>query len=189
MVMSEAWRLFVGVALDDAWTSLLSDTAEQLQPALERRVRWVRPELYHVTIVFLGDQPADRAADIGEALTAAAASIEAFTLRLAALRLLGAHERGAIVAGVDDPTGRLQKLRATVDAELREHQVRFDVRPLVPHITLGRPRNNAGRLSFPPTDLSGSPPLHVQEIALVKSGLLPDGPRYRPIHQVRLASR
>lgn len=185
--MSETWRLFVGVELDEPWTDLLADTAEQLKPALERRVRWVRPELYHVTLVFLGDQPSDRVPDIDDALTAAASSIQPFSLRPVGLQLLGAHERGAIVAGVDDPTGRLQKLRAAVDAELRRRGIHFDAKPLVPHITLGRPRNNAGRLSAPPTDLSASPPLRVQEIALIKSDLLPTGPRYQPIYEARLS--
>ena len=134
---SERWRLFVGVDLNEAWTDLLSETADRLRPDLEHRVRWVRPELYHVTLVFLGDQSADLTDAIGEALATAAASIKPFPLRLIGLRLLGAHERGAIVAGVDDPTGRLQALRASVDAELRRHGIRFDAKALVPHITLG----------------------------------------------------
>lgn len=179
--MPDSWRLFVGVALDETWTNVLSNTAERLRPDLGRRVRWVRPELYHVTLVFLGDQPSVRASEIGAALTAAAATIEPFPLHLIGLRLLGAHERGAIVAGVDDPTGRLQQLRAAVDAALRQHRVRFDAKPLTPHITLGRPRNNAGRLTFPPTDLSDAPPLQVREVALIKSDLLPTGPRYEPV--------
>jgi len=187
--MREVWRLFIGVELNESWTDLLFETAEQLQPALERRVRWVRPELFHVTLVFLGDQLFDDLPHVSAALNAAAASIGPFPLRLIGLRLLGAHERGAIVAGVDDPTGRLQKLRASIDVELRHNGIHFDAKPLVPHITLGRPRNNAGRLSVPPTDLTATPPLQVQEIALIKSDLLPTGPRYQSVHEARLSGK
>ena len=134
--MAEAWRLFVGIELDETWTTLLADTAERLRLTLGNGVRWVRPDLSHVTVVFLGNQPEERVPDIGEALDAAAASLEPFALRLGQLRRLGGHEQGALVAAVGDPSGRLQRLRAAVDGALREHGVRFDARPLVPHITL-----------------------------------------------------
>jgi 2'-5' RNA ligase len=184
--MPESWRLFVGIELDDAWTTLLDDTARGLRQRTGRSARWVRPELYHVTVVFLGDQPEDRVPDIVEALDTAAAAIEPFALRLAQLRRLGGHEQGALVAAVEDPSGRLQELRRSVDAAMREHGVAFDARPLVPHITLARPRRNAGPLDVPALSLAGAAPLVVQQIALVKSDLLPAGPRYTPVHGARL---
>jgi 2'-5' RNA ligase len=184
--MPETWRLFAGITLGDIWTELLARAAQQLKPPLEGRVRWVRPELYHVTLVFLGEQAPDRVTDIAAALTAGAATVEPFPLGLVGLRLLGGHERGALVAGVDDPTGRLQRLRAAVDVELRDAGIHVDARSLVPHITLGRPRNNAGRLPAPTLSLSDSPPLRVEEIALIKSDLLPTGPRYSPLQRIRL---
>ena len=52
---------------------------------------------------------------------------------------------------------------------------------------LGRPRTNVGRLTFPPTDLSDCPPLQVHGIALIKSDLLPSGPRYQPLSVAPLA--
>jgi 2'-5' RNA ligase len=181
------WRLFVGIELDETWTNLLSDAADQLRPTLAGRVRWVRPELYHVTLVFLGDQEYDDVPHVSAALHAAAASIEAFPLNLIGLRLLGGHERGALVAGVEDPTGRLQDVRAAVDVELRRQGVHFDAKPLVPHITLGRPRSHAGRLPAPTLSLADSPSLHVRQIVLIKSDLLPTGPRYQPLSYAPLA--
>src|SRR3954466_579852 len=167
--MAEQFRLFVGVALDAAWTDRLSEAADQLRKTLGNRVRWVRPELYHVTVVFLGNQPADSVPEIEEALTRAAWTVEPFSLRLLELRRLGGHDRGAIVAGVNDATGHLQALRRALDPGLRERGIRFDAKPLVPHITLGRPRNNAGPLDVPRLDISDNPPFQVGAVTLFQS--------------------
>ena len=179
--VSEQWRLFVGIALGDEWTERLSEVADRLQGALGRRVRWVRPELYHVTIVFLGNQSPEAVDNIGEALQRATATVEAFPLHLTELRRLGGHEQGAIVAGVEDTTGRLQAVRKALDGELRAQAIHFDAKPLVPHITLGRPRKGAGRIDLPHVDLRDAPPLDVSEVALFKSDLRADGPRYEVV--------
>lgn len=176
--MTARLRLFVGVALDEAWTDLLSETADRLRRPLGNRVRWVKPELYHVTVVFLGNQSPDTVPKIGEALEQASASVEPFDLRLVEVRRLGGHEHGAIVAGVQDASGRLGRLRRSLDDALREADVRFDAKALAPHVTLGRPRRGSGPLDVPRVNLGDSPPLIAREVALFKSDLRPDGPRY-----------
>jgi 2'-5' RNA ligase len=119
-------------------------------------------------------------------MLSAAAEVQPFTLHLTELRRLGGHERGALVAGVDDPSGTLQRLRATLDAALLAHGVSFDSKRLVPHVTLGRPRGR-GR-SIPPVsvDFHGAPRLTVPTVNLVKSDLRPTGPVYETIASVTL---
>lgn len=187
--MPSTLRLFIGIDVGHAWTDRLSAAADALRDDLGRAVRWVRPELYHVTVVFLGNQPPEAVAAIDAALAGAAAKTQPFTLRLTALRRIGGHEHGALVAGVDDPSGRLQAFRAALDAELRRHHVAFDSKRLVPHVTLGRPRGRSGPIPLSPLDLHDEPPLSVDQINLVKSDLLPTGPRYETIATARLGSR
>jgi 2'-5' RNA ligase len=184
--MSDTLRLFVGIDIGEDWTDRLSATADDLHESLGRAVRWVRPELYHVTVVFLGDQPPEAIDKIAEALASAAESAAPFELRLTSLRRLGGHERGALVAGVDDPTGSLQRLRAHLDGELHQRDIAFDSKPLVPHVTLGRPRGRGGPLPVSAVDLSDVPPLTVASVNLVKSDLQTSGPRYETISIARL---
>ena len=186
--MADSWRLFVGIALDEAWTARLESVAGGLHGPLGRSVRWARSDLYHVTVVFLGNQPPEHADMIQAALTSAGGTVEPFSLRLVEITRLGGHERGAIVAAVNDPSGRLQALRAALDGELRQRGLPFDAKPLVPHITLGRPRNGTPRFQVPRTNLGNSPPLHVSAVSLIKSDLLPTGPRYETIFTGPLAS-
>ena len=179
--MSDALRLFVGIDVGPIWTKHLSSTADLLKETIRSSGRWVRPELYHVTVLFLGNQPSEAVPEITAALTAAGAAVEPFPLRLREVVRFGRHENGALVAAVDDPTGNLQRLRARLDDELRHQQMSFDARGLVPHVTLVRPRRGSGPLPAPPVDLRKSPPLDVSELQLVRSDLLPSGPRYQSI--------
>jgi 2'-5' RNA ligase len=180
--------LFIGLDVGDAWTERQSDTADTLRDDLGRAVRWVRPELYHVTVVFLGNQPAESVPAIEAALASAAPAVQPFTLHLNELRRLGGHERGALVAGVVDPSGSLQAFRAALDTQLRAHAIAFDSKRLVPHVTLGRPRGRSGLPPLAPIDLRATPPLAVQVINLVKSDLLPTGPRYETIATAHLGA-
>lgn len=178
--MSDTLRLFVGISIG-AWTETLSSTAERLAETLQRAGRWVRPELYHVTVVFLGSQPADAVDPIADAIASAAATVRPFELRLRETVRFGRHENGALVAAVDDPSGTLQAMRACLDDELRRRGVRFDARPLSPHVTLVRPKRGAGALLQTSVDLRGAPPLLVREVNLVRSTLLPTGSQYQTI--------
>jgi 2'-5' RNA ligase len=187
--MPDTLRLFVGIDIDDEWAERLSATVDRLRDGLGRSVRWVRPELYHVTVVFLGNQSPDAAEQIGGALTSAAERSALFTLHLGELHRLGGHEHGALVAGVDDMSGRLQAFRSRLGAELGMRGIAFESKRLVPHVTLGRPRGRSAAIQFDGVSLRDVSPLTVHEVRLVKSDLLPTGPRYETIASARLGVR
>lgn len=185
--MSDTLRLFVGIDVGPVWTEHLSATADRLAETIRSGGRWVHPELYHVTVLFLGNQPSDAVQEIAEALTAACAAFQPFRLHLREVVRFGRHEHGALVAAVDDPTGQLQRLRSRLDDELRREHISFDARGLVPHVTLVRPKRSAGPLPAPQVDLHAVSPLDVAEINLVRSDLLPSGPRYQSIARAPLS--
>ena len=185
--MPDTLRLFVGLDIGEVWTQTLTDVADRLAASLHPNGRRVRPELYHVTVVFLGNQPAEAVASIADALDAAAASVQPFPLRLSQVERLGRHEHGALVARVLDPSGALQQFRARLDAALQSRSIAFEPRSLVPHVTLIRPRRNAGPLPAQSIDLSAAPQLDVREANLVQSTLLQTGPLYESIHTAHLS--
>lgn len=186
--MPDALRLFVGLDVGPIWTERLSATASRAAKQVGSSGRLVRPELYHVTVVFLGNQPSDAVKAIGAAIAESAAQVAPFALRLRELLRLGRHERGALVAGVDDPSGALQRFRTHLDVELARRSIAFDAKSLVPHVTLIRPRKGAGILPLPPADLRSTPSLTVHEVALVQSTISQTGPRYDSIITARFGS-
>jgi 2'-5' RNA ligase len=179
--MSDALRLFVGIDVRPVWTEALASAADRLRDSMHTSGRWVRPELYHVTVLFLGNQPTESVEQISKALTTTTSAFTPCPLRLREVVRFGRHEHGALVAAVDDPTGTLQRVRSRLDDELRRQRISFDARGLVPHVTLVRPRRGTGPLPETPIDLHATPQLHVTEIHLIRSDLLPNGPRYQSI--------
>ena len=165
--MSQALRLFIGIDVGDAWTDRLSSAADALRDDLGRSVRWVRPELYHVTVVFLGNQPPEAVADFTALIEEAASRVAPFELRLVDLGPIGRHEHGALVARIDDPSGQLQRFRTELDRGLSQLGVTCGTRRFESYVT----------------------PLTVEQITLVKSDLLPTGPRYETIATAQLGSR
>src|SRR5947209_5154879 len=101
-------RLFVALELPDSWKSYLSEVQTDIERKAPGSVRWVQPELMHLTLLFLGDQPPDRLGTIRDGLARAAEQTAPFRLGPAAL---GAFSRGDAVgviwAGIEDASAAL----------------------------------------------------------------------------------
>ena len=190
-------RLFISVELSVAWRDAAEQVARELETAHGRDYRWVRPELYHVTLVFLGEQPRERLDAIEAAMRAAASGVPPFELQMGGLSGFGVDVPRALILAIADPSVSLQSLRRRLDHELAARRIPYDRKALQPHLTLGRARVQRGRPrearrsggSGPPTPQIHRPnvgPLSVTDVALVKSDLLPGGPRYEALTRVPL---
>ena len=178
-VDTTALRLFVAIELPPEWRAALARIQQRQEQSSPGYFRWVGSELYHLTLVFLGNQPAGRLPELVEAIGRAAAGVAPFALRLGKLGSFG-RPRAPRVVWVEavQPDGRLQQMRRALERELREAGITFDEKPLRPHITLGRARRDA----------SGSPRLvgarlqlparEVDRLVLFESQLGPSGPNY-----------
>lgn len=175
-------RLFVAVELSDEWRRHLNSVLTQLRAVQPDAYRWVRPELLHLTVLFLGAQPAGLFPEIRRAVEHCASDCQPFPLSLGALGTFGVGAARVVWVGVGDPSGALGPLRDCLEAELRARRVAYDPKPIRPHITLGRVREAARSGSPPMLTLPSSrrPPrsLVVRELALMQSELGREGARY-----------
>ncbi|HZU07038.1 MAG TPA: RNA 2',3'-cyclic phosphodiesterase [Chloroflexota bacterium] len=179
-------RLFVAITLPEAWKQYLAARTLQLERIAPGYTRWVAPELLHLTLLFLGSQPAGRLALIEEAVALAAAERAPFTLALGRLGHFGADAPRVLWMEALADNDSLRALHGALRKRLAEREIAFDPKPLVPHLTLGRARREAapavGRLlarrlatlALPPPPA----PFTVETIALMRSELMAPGPRY-----------
>ncbi len=180
-------RLFVAITLPAAWQGYLASRAQDLERLAPRYARWVAPDLLHLTLVFLGEQPAERLAAIEAAVAAAAAGRRPFRLALGQLGSFGNPPRVLWVAARADGTA-LADLYTALVSRLAASAIPFDQKPLVAHLTLGRARRDAptsaGRAlaaRLPALTLPPAPPsFTVESITLMRSELSSRGPRYTP---------
>ncbi|MBS2962521.1 RNA 2',3'-cyclic phosphodiesterase [Actinocrinis puniceicyclus] len=116
------------------------------------RVRWCRPETWHVTLAFLGDVPQDALADLTERLGRAAARNTPMELALAG----GGHFNGRTLwTGVQGDRDRLGRLAESVNSVARRCHIKVDERPFRPHLTLARVRDPGSSAGSGPDQADG----------------------------------
>jgi 2'-5' RNA ligase len=104
------------------------------------RLRWCRPETWHVTLAFFGEVGEDSLDDLKERLGRAAARNTPMELALAG----GGHFGGRTLwTGVQGERERLGRLAESVNSVARRCHIKVDERPFRPHLTLARVREAA----------------------------------------------
>ena len=188
-------RCFAAILLGDEVRDTLGEELERLRP-LSRAVAWVPTENLHLTLHFLGEQSAERAADARSALAEAAAASEPFQLTLHGFGAFPGLERARILwTGVSDGALDARALQARIEDALEVRGFAREARAWHPHVTLGRVfderrwRRDAGRDLQPviagiASRSFGTFP--VGSVALMQSQLGRAGARYRPIAEVPL---
>jgi 2'-5' RNA ligase len=96
--------------------------------------RYLPPENYHVTLLFLGDVSDTKVQSVRK--IGGAQRVEVGSLRFDRWEYW--KDARAVVASSSDRPQPLLRLRATLAAELAQHGVSFDDKPLRPHITVAR---------------------------------------------------
>lgn len=153
-------------------------------------VRWVPPERLHITLRFLGDVSAQllpRLAAAADTLGNAAP----FEVGLAGTGTF--PKRGpARIYWTGVRSGPLPGLRERLDGALADEGVAREDRIFKPHLTVGRAsRGRSGGNRARAGEAVVVPELEftVAAIHLVRSDLLPGGPRYTNVHRAILGSR
>jgi 2'-5' RNA ligase len=188
-------RLFLALDLPEAVRSSL-DAAAAPARALGTKVRWVRAESLHLTLVFLGERPAAQVDAISTRVGAVCGAHAPFALRVAGMGCFPSPSRPRVLwaglAGEIDALKALQRgvLDALVRAGLATPDARFD-----PHLTLGRvrdevqpgPRSTLGRawVALPSPVL---PPIAVRACHLMRSELGRGGALYTAVRTFPLSA-
>ena len=187
---AETLRLFVAVNLVP---TVRRDIAEAIAPlrAAERAVAWVAEPNLHLTLRFLGEQPAGRVADLREVLIEAAAAVPAHALVLRGFGAFPSLRRPRVLwLGVEANVASAS-LYKKVDDACASLGLGREARDFHPHVTLGRVRPRATPM---PATLAGAERLldtswttAVTSVDLMSSRLGPGGARYECLLAAPLA--
>jgi 2'-5' RNA ligase len=183
-------RLFIAIPLP----ADLAERASAILPAALPALRRVKAENLHVTLAFLGQTPDERLSDVSAAAREAAAPISPFALAFDRAGRFPERGRPRVVwLGMAEGAPSVLELGERVYGALRGRTLRFDDRPLAPHLTLARVVEDASAAEAKTVgaalDALAIPTLRflVSEIAVVQSVLSPKGPRYTSLATVPLA--
>ena len=131
-------RAFIAIELPEDARRALGNTARRLAEQLPQgSVRWVRPELIHLTLRFLGDTAVAKLPTIAAALDALGAQHAPFTLALSEAGCFPNRKRPRVIwAGLDGQLAPLQALKRDLDRALAASGWELEDRPFQPHLTL-----------------------------------------------------
>ena len=132
-----ARRLFAGVAVEAS--AELLEQLEECRRVLGGKIRWVRPELWHLTLAFFGATQPERIPLLGEIVAATTNDFDgSIPMDIGGLELWGNARRGVLLVKMESPM--LIELQSKLARRLGEAGIRLEERRFVPHLTLGRTR-------------------------------------------------
>lgn len=128
-------RLFIGISPDETVRAELARFSEEMRGKVPGR--YAPPELYHLTLAFLGERDEADLLPLRSLLADTAALVPAFSITLSGTGTFGSERNAILYAAVSPCTG-LYALAAKLRRKLEQAGEAFDSTPFTPHITLAR---------------------------------------------------
>jgi 2'-5' RNA ligase len=134
-------RIFIGIDLDLEVRARIERFLEGVQ-GFAPEARWVRPESLHITLKFIGEQPAERV----EAITARLQRVDcsAFEIRSAGYGFFPTAKAPRVFWIGINGGSRLAELAGAIDAATAELGIPREDRAYSPHLTLARGGGKSG---------------------------------------------
>jgi 2'-5' RNA ligase len=186
-------RLFVAVNFP---ARLRQKIARLCRPLDEAGVpgRWVEADHVHLTLKFIGETPAARVDELGDALEEVAGKFRPFVLRFGPIGAFPSPRRPRVVWLGVEATPELRFIKDDLERRLADFGVEREQRPYQPHVTLGRaPREaEAGefrRLEEVARSLRVNDEYRVTHLDLMRSRLERTGAVHTQLRVARLGTR
>ena len=182
-------RLFVAVDLSPETREQVGALRQQLESRLRGRraprLTWVRPEVAHVTLGFIGEVP-DRTLDqILASVGSPRLPNGPFNVLWSTVGAFPDQRKPRVLwLGATSGAESLIALARTVRERLKGMTAADEDRPFRPHVTIARVRDPGSGVGWPEA-LSGvhlrMTATHVDHVTLYRSQLSPKGPHYTPL--------
>ncbi|MGI6318567.1 MAG: RNA 2',3'-cyclic phosphodiesterase [Dethiobacteria bacterium] len=184
-------RAFVAIKLDMKVINDLRKIQQELKSRI-KGIRWVKPELLHITLKFLGEIKEEDIAPLEQRLEELGNRTAPFNLSFSSLGAFPHQGDPRIIwIGVNEGAGELYALAREIDKLLLTHKIynKPDKSKFKPHLTLGR-RNKHEELYLPcrvfEERLVCNSIMNVKEFYLLQSTLYRSGPVYAPLKKFLL---
>jgi len=181
-------RLFIAVEVD---------LAEQFQ-ALTRQLKhdlrndgivWVKSDLQHLTIRFLGETPDTKIEPVTKILTSVANSTQPFELQLDKMGVFGSRYAPETLWYGFSQFSLFKNLFKKLEKELLQIGFQENYGNFVPHITVGRIKRVDNKKRFWETIEKLQPQfsqtIPVAQLKLIQSKLSSEGPKYRTLEDLK----
>lgn len=195
-------RIFVGTDLDSDVRARISRFLEGVQ-GFAPDARWVHPESLHITLKFIGEQPAEQVDAIAERLRRVESN--ALEIRCAGYGFFPTAKAPRVFWIGIQAGPQLAELAESVDLAVAELGVPRENRPYSPHLTLARAGGRSGSPQWRKGDRSNAVfatldkrvaamggldfgTMTAREFILYRSQLSPKGSKYTKLQRFPMRS-
>jgi 2'-5' RNA ligase len=142
-------RLFFAVTLPEELIARVADIQQELRKSIQNEgVRWTRPEQFHYTVKFLGEQSEARVHKAIECANSLRDAWQPFELRLGGVGAFPNVKRPSVLwVGAITGGDVLTEIGATLDKMLVNEGFPREFKPVKAHLTLARIKSYGGEAS------------------------------------------
>lgn len=175
-------RLFIAINIPKRDRNRIHRSARLLREQ-KYPVRWVPPDLLHLTLKFLGEVQSESVSSIEEVLERVAGTTGPFSMEIGGFGAFPTIRRPRVLWVGVVPSPVLRCLKHDLEWALSDPGFGREARAFHPHLTLGRAGANEGAGAFRGLDslaaeLADGSEVKVRKFDLMESHLSPAGPRY-----------
>ena len=183
-------RLFIGIPIQSGKVLQVRETWIADEKSDPDVLKWVNPENWHVTLIFLGNTMETIIPQILELIERLFAGIQSFSTNLNGAGVFpNSNNPKVFWLGIENLQLLIPAQIRLADA-LKQEGFSLDNKPLKPHLTLARIKNSATRIMIDSLidryeDFNfGS--VTIDRVILYESISTPDGPVYKPLFEKEL---
>jgi 2'-5' RNA ligase len=131
-------RLFI--AIDTVPDASFLDIYTKIKSSSTKldRINWVKPDLMHTTLKFLGETPEEKIPFILKGMSVAVSNISSFSLKIGRVGVFGSRYQPRVLWFGVDKTQIMEQLHHQLQKEMRKLNFKYDFGNFVPHITIAR---------------------------------------------------
>lgn len=186
--MAEKIRAFIAIELDSEIKSVLNSFESTVKTKAPAGLRWVKADLLHLTLKFLGDITPLQVEMLSKVLNRVSAENQPFELELSGTGAFPNWRNPRTLWVGILKNDQLMSLFRHLDAEIATLGFSPEGKPFSPHLTLCRVSDSFDprmvqplQKEFDGFSISSLPAWKVQDVVLFKSQLRPGGPIYTPL--------
>ena len=178
-------RCFIAIDIDEQIRKSLGDLQNKLRQKVDIRkgdVKWVNPELIHLTLKFLGEIKDTQTVDVCNIASDVAARHGRFDIDVRSVGSFGGRSARVLWVGAGKDSDNLLQLHEDLEGQLEQAGWPKEGRKFAAHLTLCRIRNSKAAIKLARVGREyedfGLGTLSVESVTVFQSELTPQGPIY-----------